>query len=228
MRVLCSSFRVVLAFGRCVCLSILFLEAGAASLCNGSRSLRSSSFFFFFFVPSVSRAVFRARCSGAVPFRTVPVSRLLPLTTRLCVCVCFFFAGVMSQALRDLYCCTVPHSVPTHRCDRQGRFVCGGINLENIDEPADVWKPRARVYRVEKGKGVRRILPDEVRVIACAQPTAKGGSARASTTPTRRLGLLGRTIRARLFCCGSVSISRPAPPPLAISASCAFGVPRVR
>eukprot|EP00752_Nemacystus_decipiens_P012990 g11494.t1 len=47
------------------------------------------------------------------------------------------------------------------RCDRQGRFVCGGINLENIDEPADVWKPRARVYRAEKGKGVRRILPDE-------------------------------------------------------------------
>eukprot|EP00903_Cladosiphon_okamuranus_P015179 g14033.t1 len=47
------------------------------------------------------------------------------------------------------------------RCDRQGRFVCGGVNLDNIDEPPDVWKPRARIYRVEKGKGVRRILPDE-------------------------------------------------------------------
>lgn len=40
--------------------------------------------------------------------------------------------------------------------------MCGGINLENIDQPADVWKPRARVFRVEDGKGVRRILPDEV------------------------------------------------------------------
>lgn len=48
------------------------------------------------------------------------------------------------------------------RCDRQGRFVCGGINLENIDEPPDVWKPRARVYRTEREKGVRLILPDEV------------------------------------------------------------------
>ncbi|CAM9519172.1 unnamed protein product [Hapterophycus canaliculatus] len=47
------------------------------------------------------------------------------------------------------------------RCDRQGRFVCGGINLENIDEPPDVWKPRAGVFRVEEVEGVRRILPDE-------------------------------------------------------------------
>ncbi|CAM9547536.1 unnamed protein product [Scytosiphon promiscuus] len=47
------------------------------------------------------------------------------------------------------------------RCDRQGRFICGGINLENIDEPPDVWTPRAGVFRVEEGKGVRRILPDE-------------------------------------------------------------------
>lgn len=47
-------------------------------------------------------------------------------------------------------------------CDRQGRFLCGGINLENVDAPADVWKPLASVFRVEQGKGVRRILADEV------------------------------------------------------------------
>ncbi|CAN0443224.1 unnamed protein product [Pylaiella littoralis] len=47
------------------------------------------------------------------------------------------------------------------RCDRQGRFLCGGINLENIDQPMDVWKPKARVFRVEQGKGVQRILPNE-------------------------------------------------------------------
>ncbi|CBJ26783.1 regucalcin [Ectocarpus siliculosus] len=47
------------------------------------------------------------------------------------------------------------------RCDRQGRFLCGGINLENIDQPPDLWKPRAGVFRLEEGKGVRRILPDE-------------------------------------------------------------------
>lgn len=45
--------------------------------------------------------------------------------------------------------------------------MCGGINLENIDQPADVWKPRARVFRVEDGKGVRRILPDEVCLRRC-------------------------------------------------------------
>lgn len=172
--------------------------------------------------------MFRARCSGAVPFRTVPVSRLLPLTTRLCVCVCVFLPVLCHKLCAT--CTAVPFrnlSPTTHRCDRQGRFVCGGINLENIDEPADVWKPRARVYRVEKGKGVRRILPDEVRVIACAQPTAKSGSARASTTPTRRLGLLGRTIRRVCFAAVLFQFLGQ-PPPLAISASCAFGVPRVR
>lgn len=47
------------------------------------------------------------------------------------------------------------------RCDRRGRFVCGGVNLENILEPKEVWKPLTRVFRMEKGKGVRRIMPDE-------------------------------------------------------------------
>jgi len=88
----------------------------------------------------------------------------------LCIMLCdllFFFASV-AVCFFFLLC----HG--TVRCDRQGRFVCGGINLENIDQPADVWKPRARVFRVEDGKGVRRILPDEVCLRTCAFSLVQG------------------------------------------------------
>eukprot|EP00904_Undaria_pinnatifida_P006633 jgi/Undpi1/309/HiC_scaffold_1.g00305.m1 len=47
------------------------------------------------------------------------------------------------------------------RCDRRGRFVCGGFNMADLDEPIETWRPRARVYRIENGKGVQRFLPDE-------------------------------------------------------------------
>ncbi|CAM9297557.1 unnamed protein product [Phaeothamnion confervicola] len=48
------------------------------------------------------------------------------------------------------------------RCDRQGRFLCGGINLENVDEPVDVWLPRCGAYRVDRDGKARAILPEHV------------------------------------------------------------------
>lgn len=44
------------------------------------------------------------------------------------------------------------------------------MNLENVDEPPDVWQARAGVYRAERGRGVRRIIPDEVRVLTVLAP----------------------------------------------------------
>jgi hypothetical protein len=32
--------------------------------------------------------------------------------------------------------------------DRQGRLVCGGVNLDHIDEPLHVWKATASTYQV--------------------------------------------------------------------------------
>lgn len=63
--------------------------------------------------------------------------------------------------------CVLGHTYVHVRCDRQGRFVCGGINLENVDAPADVWKPLAHVFRVEPSTGVKRVLPDEVCLLSC-------------------------------------------------------------
>jgi hypothetical protein len=32
--------------------------------------------------------------------------------------------------------------------NRQGRLVCGGVNLDHIDEPLDVWKATVSTYQV--------------------------------------------------------------------------------
>ncbi|CAM9507494.1 unnamed protein product [Ascophyllum nodosum] len=47
------------------------------------------------------------------------------------------------------------------RCDRQGRFICGGMNEENHGQSPDVWKPKVGAFRVEGGGGVRRVLSEE-------------------------------------------------------------------
>eukprot|EP00904_Undaria_pinnatifida_P006556 jgi/Undpi1/302/HiC_scaffold_1.g00298.m1 len=83
----------------------------------------------------------------------------------------------------------LPHTrLNDGRCDRGGRFICGGLNQEHIDAPVDVWKPRAGVFRLENGKGVRRILPDEE--FRCYNSTCfsvDGNMMYATDTPLKKI-----------------------------------------
>ncbi|CAM9454072.1 unnamed protein product [Discosporangium mesarthrocarpum] len=80
------------------------------------------------------------------------------------------------------------------RCDRVGRFVCGAINLRNIDMPLDVWEARVGAYRVEPrgggqgGSVVRGILPD--LMFRCYNGTCfspKGDIMYCTDSPTRQV-----------------------------------------
>jgi L-arabinonolactonase len=49
------------------------------------------------------------------------------------------------------------------RCDRQGRFICGGVNLHHIDEALDIWLPTQSTYQIIPGGAARLLLAGPYR-----------------------------------------------------------------
>eukprot|EP00611_Tribonema_gayanum_P013838 TRINITY_DN2505_c0_g1_i2.p1 TRINITY_DN2505_c0_g1~~TRINITY_DN2505_c0_g1_i2.p1 ORF type:complete len:357 (-),score=118.32 TRINITY_DN2505_c0_g1_i2:558-1628(-) len=73
------------------------------------------------------------------------------------------------------------------RCDRQGRLVCGGVNLDHIDEALDVWHATVSTYQIGEDMRANQVLPGPYRCYNATSFSPDGRTMYMADTPSKQI-----------------------------------------